>query len=373
MKKIISILLLIVSLQSRAQVLLNLQIPFSGVYIKSQLWNFSIINPGSQNISIKIEMTFSDAVNGQQIFTASSSVFTLNQQVTMLQAADFAPIVYNVVNSNYNIDTNPNGFLPVGQFDVCFAVMEIHAETTEKLTEQCEGIEVEPISPPLLIAPSDGEVTDYTKPLFTWVPPAPFANFNNLTYDWVLVEVTGNQNPSDAIEQNLPIYSEQGLTNNSLLYPPSLPDLDTSKVYAWQVGANSSNNAIAKSEIWTFKTRLYGLDTLYANTDAFYTALRKVNDASYITSTGIVRFEYMNEIKDSIAFINFYDLNSTSRSSLNAALMPVNLRFGQNFIRIDLGTLNGIVHGHIYLLELINNKNEKWYLKFEYRSSDNNN
>lgn len=373
MKRIILLFALLTAMyMGKAQVLLNLQIPVTGVYLKSQLWNFSIINTGAQNINVRIEMTFTDISNNQRVFTATSRTFLLSQQVTLLQATDLTPLIYNIVNSGYNVDLNPNGFLPVGQFEVCFAVMKLTGEVYEKLTEECETIDVEPVSPPILIEPGDEEVIDVLRPFFTWIPPSPAASFNNLNYDWVLVEVLGSQNSADAIQQNIAIHSQQGLPVNSYLYPSSLPELDTSKTYAWQIAAKSSNNAISKSEIWTFRVRKYGLDTTQIISRGFYVPLKRENDAAYITSTGVLRYEYLNEINDSIASMRFYDVTSTSRNVITPDSAFVKLRFGQNFIETDYTYLPGMIDKHIYLFELTNSKEEKWYLKFEYRKPDNN-
>jgi hypothetical protein len=368
-KMMISLLLLMGLFSASGQVLLNLQLPPSGIYLKSQLWNFSVINTSGQPISIKIEMTFSDAANGQRIMTASSGIVLLTQQVTQLQSANLTPIVYSIINNAYNIDTNPNGFLPAGRFDVCFAVMQVNLDVTDKLTEECETIEVEPASPPILVEPADGNQSDITRPFFTWVPPAPVSSFNNLLYDWVLVEVQGNQTPADAIQQNLPVYAQQNLAVNSLPYPSSLPELGTDKTYAWQVAAKSSNNAVAKSDIWTFVIKQYAPDTLQNKVGkGYYVPLKRENDAAYSTSTGMVRYEYLNEINDTAAKISICEITGTERTRINLEADTVKLRYGYNYLITDLMNNSGIKNKHIYLLELINSKQERWYLKFEYRA-----
>ncbi len=372
MKKIIILCLILLSRQVYSQVLLNLQLPVAGVSLKSQLWNFSIINTGSQTTSIKIEMTFSDVSNHQRVFTGSSRVIQLSQQVTQLQAMDLTPIVYNVLNNNYNVDVNPNGFLPIGQFEVCFAVMKVNQETPERIAEACESIEIEPVSPPILIAPVNEDNLQVSRPFFTWVPPSPVSGFNALSYHWLLVEVQGSQLPSDAVQQNLPVHSQQSLLTNSFLYPSSLPELDTSKVYAWQVAAQSSNNAISKSEIWTFRISRTPGDLNQAISKGYYVPLKTENNTAYTTSTGLLRFEYLNESNDESAVLSFYDISKAGRNALIPDSPYVRLRFGQNFIVTDLGTVPGIIDKHIYLLELKNSKGERWYLKFEYRKPTDN-
>lgn len=370
MKKIIISFFFITIFQiAQSQVVLNLQIPLAGVQLKSQLWNFSIINSGTLNINVKIEMVFTDAINGQRIFTATSRIINLTQQITQLQLPDVSPIDYTIINSSYNIDINPNGFLPVGHFNVCVAVMKINNENIDLIAEECETIEVEPASPPILVTPGDEEILDIVRPFFTWLPPTPINSFNNLTYDWILKEIQENQNPSDAIQQNIPIHSEENLNGNYLLYPSSLPELDTSKTYVWQVAAKSSNNAISKSEIWTFRVRKYGLDTLISASGDYYAPLTRQNNASYATFNDVIRYVYLNELNDSMAKINIYDLTSTSRNAITPPTAMVNLRFGENYLKTIVDDLPGIIDKHIYLLELINSKQEKWFLKFEYRKA----
>jgi hypothetical protein len=368
-KMMISLLLLMGLLSASGQVLLNLQLPPSGIYLKSQLWNFSVINTSGQPISVKIEMTFIDAANGQRIMTASSGIVLLTQQVTQLQSANLTPIVYSIINNSYNIDTNPNGFLPVGRFDVCFAVMQVNQDVTDKLAEECETIEVEPASPPILVEPADGNQSDVTRPFFTWVPPAPVASFNNLVYDWVLVQVQGNQTPADAILQNAPIHAQQNIAVNSLLYPASLPQLESDKTYAWQVAAKSANNAIAKSDIYTFTVRYFTPDTLQRQGgNGYYVPLKRENDAAYSICTGMLRYEYLNEINDTTAKISICEITGTARTRINLQTDMVKLKFGYNYLVTDLFNNSGMIDKHIYLVELINSKQERWYLKFEYRA-----
>jgi hypothetical protein len=370
MKKIICLLFTVVTVHfSKAQVVLNFQLPPAGITLKNQLWNFTVLNSGPNNINVRMELVFSDPSSGQRIFTGTSAIYTLTQNVTQFQAGDLMPIGYNVLNSSYNIDVNPDGFLPIGQFEVCMAVFQINPETLDKIAEDCTTIEIEPISPPLLTEPANEELSYNKRPFFSWLPPAPANGFNNLSYDFSIVEVGSIQSPADAIQQNIPLFSQEGISTNSMLYPATLSELDTAKLYAWQVAARSSNNAIAKSEIFTFKVRDYNLDTTRLIAHDFYVPLKMVNDASFTSFGNQVKFEYLNELNDSSARISIQDV-SEANNSVAADSASVHLSFGQNFITKDITGFSGLISKHIYLLELINSKQEHWYLKFEYRKPD---
>jgi hypothetical protein len=373
MKKMVLFLLCANGLAAaKGQVLLNLQLPPAGIYLKSQLWNFSITRMTAQPLSIKVEMTFTDASNGQRVMTASSGIVTLAQQVTQLQASSLAPIAYNVVNNAYQVDINPNGFLPVGRFEVCYAVIQANQDVADKLAEDCETIEVEPVSPPLLVQPADGEQTDAGRPFFTWLPPAPAAAFGTLQYDWVLVQVLGNQTPADAVLHNMPLHAQQYLGTNSLLYPASLPPLDTGKTYAWQVSARSTGNAISKSEVFSFSVRRFLPDTaLQRRSTEVYTPLKREQDAAYATAFGAARFEYLNETRDTVATVAIRDISHTGHPSVLPGNLQLRLGFGLNYLSIDLTGNGNVYDKRLYLLELVNSKGERWYLKFEYRKPAN--
>lgn len=370
MKKIVcSLLLLLLIHFSNGQVILTSQIPASGVYLKNQLWNFSIVNSGGANIIIQIKLSFTDVSNGQKIFTATSGYYTLTQPVTQLQANNLRPIVYNVVNNSYNVDANPDGFLPVGHFEICLEVTQINGDLVTTLAEDCSPAEIEPISPPILIDPANEDSSYNKRPFFSWLSPTPVTGFSNLSYDFSLVIVESIQSAGDAVQQNIPLFFQAGVTANSLLFPSSLPELDTSKLYAWQVAANSNNNAVAKSEIFTFKVRDYTIDTMQLTFNEYYVPLKMANDASYSIFGNEIKFEYLNEINDSTMSFSIRDI-SGSEKSIAIDSPCVQLTFGQNFIKKDISLYPGLITNHIYLLEFINSRSERWYLKFEYRKPE---
>jgi hypothetical protein len=358
--------------KATSQVIVNPQLPQQGVLLKSQLWNLSIIKTGNTNISIVIEMTFTDIANGQRVFIGTSKTLLLNQQVTQIQQTDVTPVSYNILNNSYNVDNSQDGFLPVGQFEVCYAILELTTEGTEKIAESCDGVEIEPISPPLLVFPENETISDLTRPFFTWLPPLPISAFSNLTYDISVVELSALQTPADAIDQNLPLYSESNLSNNFCAYPASLPELDTSKTYAWQISAHSTNNAISKSEVWAFRIRMYALDTALVKIDGFFSPMRRIDDASYITTTGKLRIEYLHELNDSLVYFNYFDLSNNHRDPVFTSPLELSVDVGKNFKLLSFDNFTGIIDKHFYLLAITNSKGEKRYLKFQYRDTNSN-
>jgi len=366
MKQIIAIIICVAVMRPvYTQVLVNIQLPAAGLTVKSQLWNLSLVNTSGQDINVQIEMTMTDLSNNQRALTGTSRIFILPKGVKQVRLSDVMPIAYTA-GVGYNVDPNPDGFLPIGVFNICYTTIKYVNDVSELLGEDCQTIEVEPISPPLLIMPPDSEYVDVGRPFFSWLPPSPFNLFNNLMYDWVLVEVQNTQSGADAIQQNIPVLTQQNILITSLQYPLGSPGLDSNKLYAWRVTAKNNNSAIASSETWTFRVKKLGLDTDTTKYTGFYAKLSRQEDGSFISCTGILRYMYRNELNDNNIKVNISDISNNTHKPLPLDSTEYIVKYGQNFMQLDLRETN-LSDRHVYLLELVNAKAERWYLKFAYR------
>jgi len=363
-----SVLLLAVH-PTRSQVVVTPQLPPQGLTLKSQLWNLSVVNTANQNMQAQVELSMVSVSNNQTVLTATTRVLDFPKGLKQLHAGDVAPVTYNVLASGYNIDGSPEGFLPVGTFQLCYSVIRVDLETSERVAEECETIVIEPISPPQLVSPADSEQVELTRPLFNWLPPSPVQLFNNLVYDFNLVEVQALQTGAEAIQQNIPLETESNLTIATQQYPASLPELDTSKLYAWQITARSGGSEVARSEVWTFRVKKNVPDSLRLP-PVYYLRMKRENDAAYAICYGVLYYEYLNEGNDRQIPFKVYDLGDASRKELLLDSTLIDLRFGQNLGKLDFSRDNILKDKHIYLLELINSRKEHWYLKFQYRKTN---
>ena len=294
-KSFIFLISLFSMLQLDAQVILTIQMPPQGLTIKPQLWSLALTNT-TEDMQVKIEMVFTDVSNNQQVFTGVTRIFNLPKGTRQIQATDVMPITYNIVNPTYGIDPNPDGYLPIGVFNVCYSVIKIMNDASERLVEECETVEVEPVSPPQLVIPSDNERVENTRPFFTWVPPSPGSLFNTLNYDWTLVEVMSTQSAADAVQQNVPIYQQLNLKLTNFQIPLSVAELDTSKLYAWRVTAKNGGSAISNSEVWTFRVGKTIPKKPSIAMEGSYTKVRKEEDGATIICYDKLRYEYLNKI-----------------------------------------------------------------------------
>lgn len=350
-----------------AQVQLTPQVPPQGLTVKNQLWNVSVVNTSGHDITAKLQLIMTDQSNKQQVFTAVTRNFNLPKGIKQLKTADILPIDYTVANTLYNIDINPNGFLPVGNFVFCYAII-LQDGSKEMVGEECVEAQVEALAPPMLISPSDNDQLEIPSPLFVWSPPAPGNMFTNLQYELRVTEVLGTQTAGDAIQQNIPLLLQQNIFTTNFQYPLSLPKLDTSKLYAWQIVAKNNTTPVGTSEAWLFRLKRISPDTVKTRpTSAYYTRLTREPGTPAI-SNGVLRFAYLNESNTTTARLHLFDVTGRKANELYLETADQNLHFGENFITLDIKKIAGIKNQHYYLLELVNEANEPWYIKFEYKT-----
>lgn len=366
-KLIFSVIFIFMIFMAKAQVLINL-LPQLGLQVKSQLWSISMINTGNEILNVKLDMTLTDISTGQIVLSGSSRFFSLPRGAKQIQMSDLVPIQYNVLNSIYNINSNPDGFLPVGAFVVCFSVLKQTGDAFEKVSEECETIVVEPASPPFLNSPDDQAEIDQNRPLFIWLPPSPLSLFSSLSYELKLVEVNHNQIPSDAIQNNFPVLNQTYIYNSTLQYPFSLQPLDTARLYAWQVKALNNRLPVSNSEIFTFKLRRQQNSTVPETN--IYVKVKGLGEVPLTVCTGILRYEYVNTYNNAVIRLALTDITTKVNQKISIAEDHQEVFYGQNFLHLDLTGRNALKNNHIYQLEVSGAKGEEQAVKFIYKKAD---
>lgn len=367
MKKILVLSMMIAVLQAKSQLLVNLQLPPNGVMQKSQLWNMVVTNTGSTTLTVHIELIFTDVANSMQVMSAATQVINISPGTIQLNNSMLQPIQYNIISPAYVIDASPNGLLPVGDFEVCYSFMSHPSDAVVKIAEECQELIIEPLSPPQLVYPFDQSVIETKNPLLTWLPPLPVSLFTNLKYDLDLVEVFPNQSPVDAIQQNLPIFHQQGIAVTTILYPVSTPMLELNKQYAWRIIAKSSEVQVGQSETWMFSIKEFNRVDSVHSSELPFAKLKKGEESGYAIFVKELKFDYLNENADSIWNLAVYDLSTVERKQAGLVMDSIILKPGQNLIKYDVSNSTDFIDKHIYLLEIINSRKESWRLRFEYR------
>jgi hypothetical protein len=324
-------LLLLTSTALKAQVSMTVQVAPEGIIQKPQLWNFLVVNNENAPVQVKISLSMTDVQTNDPVLTASSAAVFVNSGATPLLAANLSPIQYEYLSSRVT-DPDPNGFLPIGQYQVCYTLFVYGHIGFEEASQECISVFVEPISPPMLSLPFDGSEDETTTPQFSWLPPAPLNMFNNLTYDFKLVEVAEGQTATEAIQQNMPVYTVSNHPDIFLNYPSSHTPLDTGKVYAWQVFANNNNVYAAQSEVWTFKPATILSDTISKELIQYF-VFKEFDEQQpiYSIKTNKISFKFYSWMQAGTANFLIKDEGENIVSD-----KQINIIYGDNYITFPL-------------------------------------
>lgn len=355
---------------AKAQVLVNIQVPSTGIMQKSQLWNLSLTNTSAVPLSIHIELMMIERSNSQQVLSASTPVIVLPVGFTQITNSILQPIQYNLLSSAYVMDANPAGLLPIGDFEVCYNILNHYSDAVDRIAEQCQDILIEPIAPPLLMLPSDQSTADQKNPLFTWLAPMPSFLFTQLKYDLDIVEVMSFQTATDAMQQNIPILQQKGIAGTSLLYPAgNAYQLQPQKQYAWRIIARNNEALVSQSEVWSFKVGESSLSK--SMTGQFpYAKLQKTDIGGYAVFSNELKFDYLNETGDKKWMLKVIDLTSSMRETIPIDMDSIRLNRGQNLVKIDFSNDKRFLSGGFYLLEITNTRKEVWRLRFQFKRTE---
>lgn len=341
-----------------------------GILQKQQLWDITLSNTSAYAVTGHLEVVLGDVNSGQPIMIGVAGEINVAPGVTQINAAASAPVQYTQVNGNYVIDPGPDGFLPLGNFSVCISFFRHEHGMVSQIAEECDFIEVEPLSPPQLLLPWDEAQETQPNPTFSWLPPAPANFFINLRYDMDIMEIYPGQSPADAIRQNVPLLHQPEIMATSLLYPVSAPALEYDRQYAWRITAKSNGAVVSRTDTWSFTLRReVDLPKIRTN-NLPYSRFVKSDQPAYSLQVDFLKFEYFNEAGDSTWNITIYHLDDKNLDTIAFQWDTIPIRPGQNLVNIDLVNNPAFSDKHFYLLELVNNRNEKWRLRFEFRREE---
>lgn len=241
-----------ITLSISAQVNITATLPPGALYLRSQLWNLTISNINSVPVDVLVQMQMKDIQTHQTVLSATSGIFSLQPGVRVTQSESLEPLQY--FSSNAVTDRSANGFLSVGQYQVCYQLYRVlHAEKA-LLADDCEQLEVEPMSQPVLTSPENDSIITVNNPVFTWTGPTPAMMFTELNYDLIITEVNKGQSPSEAVRKNIPFEQSSNIQQPFFNLPLQGPQLEKDKIYAWQIVAKDQQRFAARSEVWTFRT-----------------------------------------------------------------------------------------------------------------------
>lgn len=337
-----------------AQLSIQSALPLGGIIQKNALWNIIVTNTSLNTYDCHLELVLRDRKSGQEVLTATTGIFQIIPGAKQFSSAFLAPIQYHYINPGFS--ERVDDFIPVGNYIACFQLSSLKATARE-----CISFDVEPLSPPMLIVPADSSLLLSDPSQFVWVPPSPLNLFSDLKYEMVISEIIPGQKATEAIQQNLPFYTESSIYMNNLSYKGRGSDFEKDKWYAWQIIARDNNSYAAKSEVWVFKiNEPERVKISYENSP--FVKMKKYYPEKAIAHNGDLKFSYINETSDSSADLKITDLSSPEKP---ASGMILRIKPGENLVKLNVIKELKLKSGKLYKAELINSRNEKWQVIFE--------
>jgi Domain of Unknown Function (DUF928) len=361
-KLIPSMIILCICLHAQTQILITPQVPPTGLIRKDQLWNIVLVNNNDAPQDIQLQVSMLDIKTGEKVLTGASRLFTIIKGAKQLQLADMSPVQYNYSGSAALTDRSSNGLLPIGNYQLCYTLIEQSDKNTLPAMEECLPVEIAPLSPPQLNAPANSDTVTTLYPIFQWIPPAPLNLFNDLNYELLLVEMNKGQQATDAIQKNTPVYQQGFIKNMFFAYPSSAKALEVGKTYAWQVIVKNGNNYAEKTESWSFT--VFNSAKLPGIKASGFPRLQQGTGALYYVFDDQLKFAYTNITSDTLVSMQFYDEKSPAAPAFYKKSLKVSP--GDNLIQDNLLNKRTFKEDELYRLEIIDARGIKWSILFRY-------
>ena len=349
-KYLLSILFCTILNGAFAQITIQPILPLGGIVQKNNLWNIVVINTLNGIIDCRIELTLRDRASGLEIITATTGLFQLGTGAKQLNNAFLMPIQYNYISST--VSSKTDDFIPIGNYTACY---RLTASGKIPLAEECIAFDVEPLSPPMLIIPVDSAVLKVSPSQFSWIPPAPLNLFNRLDYEVMITEIQPGQKATEAIQNNLPFYTEPNIPINNFAYTGAAANFEKDKWYAWQVIAKDDRNYAGKSEVWVFKVS--DEQKVQVAINDFYLLMENDVKGTYQINSKTLRIKYPSQTNPFEAQIFF-----TDEKGITIKTVKQHITQGDNYLNFSLN--NQFKENKVYAVTIRDQSNKAHTITF---------
>ncbi len=253
--------------------------------------------------------------------------------------------------------------LPSGNFNHCITVIPLSG--FEDGDEYCNQLTTEEDEFLYLVNPIDKDTIDSKRPMLLWMHSEPFnllatGEFFRIT----VVELKNDQSAQDGILSNSPVMIKNYLNRHEVQYPFDAKELEAGKRYGWQVQKISNSAIINQTEAWEFV-----LAEENTPSDHMYVKLqRKLDGGHYVAQNDRIYFRFDEKYASSKVVCRVYtdqhaliepELKNKQKQAADAKVT------GYNNYEFDLQPYN--LKKGFYLLEVENEKGDKFLLKFYVR------
>lgn len=353
---------LFLGIRSHAQVVLSITQPSPYFAILADIENIIITNTSSSGDEAFLHIGLY-SVNDNELVELTSSKLNIPKGMTIFSSRNTTTTDF--IDNDFEMSYQANKSIPTGQYMICAWLLTFEGNVL--LAKSCIFYERKALSPPRLVYPFDSAKLYNAFPIFTWLPPVTGSFQDKITYNLQLAEIQPSQGPADALTSNSLLLDVSSLPSNFYAYPMGGTSLDTGKWYAWQVqGFVGGNSSIGYSEIWAFTIVKDTIKNDSIPSVKSYAIMRKTVDGGYYnTINGYLKFKFDGEYTKGKLNFRIYDEGQNDVTPKKTSLTQI---YGDNRYIIDLQNANKFTDHTFYILEVISQKNEKYFLRFKYKA-----
>lgn len=321
-----------------------------------------IMSTASVALFAKVAIRVTEAKYGM-VITVKVPSFKLNPGMNYIDRSAFGTARFGFGRNSLGSTLNQTGRFLEGDYEYCYEVEIVDAKDPlmNPVYENCFTQELQPSTPLLLMNPVDGDVFCNKRPQFLWQPPMPLPS--DARFRLVLTAVRDRQDIAEAVNFNPPLVNESNLFGNTLIYPPSSPDLVEGQQYAWQVIAYVGQTIIARSEVWTF--RIQCNEPLEDSTVNSYRELKPFTDGNFYVATQTLHFSLINPYGPGALNYRIDCLSDPSKQVNN--LPALKMAAGLNKYDVNLSGNSSFESGKEYLIRVTLANKQNLSLRFIYK------
>jgi len=322
------------------------------------LFNCRMTNPSNQRLNVSLSITVTERKGGT-VCMIKTPAFSLYPGTTIIPANVARGSSVQFSSGKLGRMTSTSKLFPEGDYDYCYSLNFINSDNMPD--EECFSYTLEPFADMNLIDPNNQDSICDKRPTLNWQPLIPA--IDGTYYQVVLAEIKTGQNATEALNYNLPVINQPRIISPVLPYPPSAPELEKGKNYAWQVTAYKDQTILNRSEIWQFLVKCP--DT--TKTALLPSVFRDIEDlalGNFYIARGYIKFSLVNSYTSQPLRYTVYALKNPDKAI--KGLPKIQLKNGTNNIVIDLKNNRRFMSGAYYVLEVTLPNGLKKSLRFQY-------
>lgn len=360
-----SCLLFMSAMQAQNNIVINTGL-IDGIELNKQ-------NMLSYQIVSNLNYTLNADVNGTLFFRSTD--LRINYSFSMKINPGINPIDASSTQVNWNYSSNAlrelfqdYNKLPAGTYQYCITVKPKNVAGEHDLgntSEECLYNKNEELFLINLIDPENDAKLYEKNPSLSWVANYSFSS--DLSYKLKIAEIKKGQNTVTAISRNNPIYSENGLRQNTLIYPISARPLAINQPYAWTVDAFYKGILLGGAEPWKFTIIE---DTLKEQIPKDVSYLDIVNEkgGNKVWAIGKLKLKYfLQEFKLDTLHFELQEINGKVIKLKESDYYVVK---GDNRITIDFMKNPKLKHLHFYSLLIKGKYSQSYKVNFRFVNTD---